>query len=246
MSREAHNTPSFAPRDYASHPKPDYPDYRSTILRHPKQALVVLPQTLADTTGPALGHMPLGEYDHDLIVNFSPNGESAIGERITVQGQLLDENAKPVPNALIEVWQANAGGRYRHKNDSYLAPLDPNFGGCGRCITDAQGRYSIRTIKPGPYPWPNGGNDWRPAHIHFSIFGTAFAQRLITQMYFEGDPHINICPIVQSVTDPKAVDQLVAKLDMSRSVPMDLLAYRFDLVLRGPGSTLFENKLEGN
>jgi protocatechuate 3,4-dioxygenase beta subunit len=159
---------------------------------------------------------------------------------------LLNENASPIPNALIEIWQANAGGRYRHKNDSYLAPLDPNFSGCGRCLTDDQGRYSFTTIKPGPYPWPNGGNDWRPAHIHFSIFGSSFAQRLITQMYFEGDPHIAICPIVQSINDPKAISQLTARLDMANTTPMDLRAYRFDIVLRGTGSTCFENRLEGN
>lgn len=236
----------FAPRQYEAQPAADYPDYRSTILRHPQHKLVAVPQTLADVTGPAFGQMPLGELDGDLIVNFAADGQSAIGERIVVHGQVMDEAGRPVPGALLEVWQANAGGRYRHKNDSYLAPLDPNFGGCGRCVTDADGRYSFRTIKPGPYPWPNGGNDWRPAHIHFSIFGSGFAQRLITQMYFEGDPHIKICPIVQSIADARAVDQLVARLDMANSVPMDLRAYRFDLVLRGPASTLFENKLEGN
>lgn len=236
----------IAARNETGQPVADYPDYRSTILRHPKQKLVALPQTLADTTGPAFGHMPLGEHDGDMIVNYAAPGEMALGERITVHGALLDEAAKPVAGALIEVWQANAGGRYRHKNDGYMAPLDPNFGGCGRCITDENGHYSFRTIRPGPYPWPNGGNDWRPAHIHFSIFGTCFAQRLITQMYFEGDPHIAICPIVQSIGDERAVDQLVARLDMANSTPMDNLAYRFDIVLRGPGSTLFENKLEGN
>jgi protocatechuate 3,4-dioxygenase beta subunit len=184
--------------------------------------------------------MDLGDKDHDLIINYASTGKSAIGERIVVRGKVLDESGKPVSNALIEVWQANAGGRYRHKNDSYLAPLDPNFGGCGRCLTDSDGNYSFRTIKPGPYPWPNGGNDWRPAHIHFSIFGQAFAQRLITQMYFEGDPHVGICPIVQSIGDGRAIEQLVARLDMAHSVPMDLRAYRFDIVLRGPDATMFE------
>lgn len=240
------NSKRFASRDHSGQPKADYPDYRSTILRHPKHKLVASPQSLADVSGPAFGQMELGQNDHDMIINYAKSGESAIGERIVVHGQVLDEDARPVPNALIEVWQANAGGRYRHKNDAYLAPLDPNFGGCGRCVTDKEGRYSFRTIRPGPYPWPNGGNDWRPAHIHFSIFGSGFAQRLITQMYFEGDPHIAICPIVQSIQDARAVDQLVARLDMSNSIPMDLLAFRFDIILRGHGSTLFENKLEGN
>ena len=236
----------IAARNPDAHPVADYPDYRSTILRHPKQNLVVLPQTIADTSGPAFGQMPLGEFDDDMIVNFAQPGESAIGERIMVHGRVLDEAARPVPNALVEVWQANAGGRYRHKKDAYLAPLDPNFGGCGRCVTDEDGNYSFKTIRPGPYPWPNGGNDWRPAHIHFSIFGSGFAHRLITQMYFEGDPHIAICPIVHSIADARAVDQLVARLDMANTVPMDLRAYRFDMVLRGPGSTYFENKKEGN
>lgn len=235
-----------APRNASTQPLPDYPDYRSTILRHPKQKLVALPQTLAETTGPAFGHSLLGELDHDLITNFARDGHSAIGERIEVHGRVLDEAGRPVANALVEVWQANAGGRYRHKNDAYLAPLDPDFGGCGRCMTDEMGRYVFRTIRPGPYPWPNGGNDWRPAHIHFSVFGMSFSQRLITQMYFEGDPHIDICPIVQSIPDKGAIDQLVARLDMAASRPMDLRSYRFDIVLRGPGSTVFENRLEGN
>ena len=237
---------SIAARKSGSQPVADYPDYRSTILRHPKHKLIALPQTMADMSGPAFGDMALGELDDNLILNFAKPGELPIGERIMVSGTLMDEAAKPVPNALIEVWQANSGGRYRHKNDTYLAPLDPNFGGCGRCITDHEGRYSFKTIKPGPYPWPNGGNDWRPAHIHFSVFGSGFAHRLITQMYFEGDPHIKICPIVQSISDERAIDQLVARLDMANTIPLDLRAYRFDLVLRGPGSTVFENKLEGN
>jgi protocatechuate 3,4-dioxygenase beta subunit len=236
----------YSARDFSGQPEIDYPDYRSTILRHPSHNLIVLPQSMADVTSPVFGQLDLGVNDSDLIINYASSGASAIGERICVHGRALDEAGRPVVNALIEVWQANAGGRYRHKNDSYLAPLDDNFGGCGRCITDADGYYHFRTIKPGPYPWPNGGNDWRPAHIHFSIFGSGFAQRLITQMYFEGDPHIAICPIVQTIKDPRAIDQLVARLDMAHSIPMDLRAYRFDLVLRGPNSTLFENKLEGN
>ena len=162
-----------------------------------------------------------------------------------VHGRVLDDAGRPAPNVLVEVWQANAGGRYRHKKDGYLAPLDPNFGGCGRMITDTEGGYSFRTVQPGPYPWPNGGNDWRPAHIHFSVFGNGFAQRLITQMYFEGDPHISLCPIVQTVNDPKAIDQLTARLDMGATVPMDIRAYRFDIVLRGRHQTMFENRPEG-
>jgi protocatechuate 3,4-dioxygenase beta subunit len=151
-----------------------------------------------------------------------------------------------VPNTLVEFWQANAGGRYRHKKDTYLAPIDPNFGGCGRALTDADGTYHFRTVKPGAYPWRNWVNNWRPAHIHFSVFGTGFAQRLITQMYFEGDPLIPHCPILASIPDRDALDQLIAPLDLNASIPLDSLAYKFDIVLRGRRSTLFENRLEGN
>jgi protocatechuate 3,4-dioxygenase, beta subunit len=163
-----------------------------------------------------------------------------------VHGRVLDENGRGVPNTLVEIWQANAGGRYRHKKDSYLAPIDPNFGGCGRTITDDQGYYYFRTVKPGAYPWRNWVNNWRPAHIHVSVFGTAFSQRLITQMYFEGDPLIAKCPIVQTIPDQRARDQLIAPLDLNAAVPLDCLAYKFDIVLRGRRSTLFENRLEGN
>jgi protocatechuate 3,4-dioxygenase beta subunit len=159
---------------------------------------------------------------------------------------VADDAGRGVPGALVEVWQANAGGRYRHVRDGYRAPLDPNFGGCGRCLTDAEGRYAFRTIMPGAYPWPNGVNDWRPAHIHFSVFGHGFAQRLITQMYFEGDPSIPLCPIVGTVPDPVGVDMMTAKLDMDATVPFDARAWRFDIVLRGRRSTPFENRPEGN
>lgn len=236
---------AFAPRDLNRHPPALTPAYRSSILRSPKLPLLAVLQTLGDVTGPAFGDMPVGEHDADLILNHARPGEMPIGERIEVFGFVLDEAARPVPNVLVEVWQANAGGRYRHKNDGYLAPLDPNFGGCGRFLTGDDGRYSFRTIRPGPYPWPNGGNDWRPAHIHFSVFGTGFAQRLITQMYFEGDPHIPLCPIVNTIPDQAAIDQLTARLDMERTIPMDIRAFRFDIVLRGQRATFFENAKEG-
>ena len=151
-----------------------------------------------------------------------------------------------VPNTLVEIWQANAGGRYRHKKDMYLAPIDPNFGGCGRTMTDEDGYYFFRTVKPGAYPWRNWVNSWRPAHVHVSVFGTAFAQRLITQLYFEGDPLIKKCAIVNTIPDQDAIDGLIAPLDMNAGVPLDCLAYKFDIVLRGRRSTLFENRLEGN
>lgn len=237
---------AYFPRDRNWHPKPLTPDYKTSVLRSPQKPLISFGNSLSETTGPVFGHNDLGELDSDLIQNYARSGESALGERIIVHGRVLDESGRPVPQVLIEVWQANAGGRYRHKKDGYLAPLDPNFGGCGRALSDDNGYYAFRTIKPGPYPWPNGVNDWRPAHIHFSLFGSGFAQRLITQMYFEGDPHIALCPIVNTINDPQAIDMLTAKLDMNNTIPMNARAYRFDLVLRGRRSTLFENRLEGN
>ncbi|MDP3527401.1 MAG: protocatechuate 3,4-dioxygenase subunit beta, partial [Hoeflea sp.] len=179
---------NFFPRDRSWHPKALTPDYKTSVLRSPSRPLVAFGNSLSETTGPAFGHDLLGPLDNDLVLNFAQAGMSAIGERIIVEGRVLDERGQPVSGVLVEFWQANAGGRYRHKKDGYLAPLDPNFGGCGRTISGEDGAYAFRTIRPGPYPWPNGPNDWRPAHIHFSVFGHGFAQRLITQMYFEGDP----------------------------------------------------------
>ncbi|QRM53949.1 protocatechuate 3,4-dioxygenase subunit beta [Sinorhizobium sp. BG8] len=239
-------TGAFFPRDRSWHPPGLTPGYKTSVLRSPQKALLSLDGTISEITGPVFGHSLLGELDNDLIHNYAKPGESAIGERIIVHGRVLDERSRPVPGALLEFWQANAGGRYRHKKESYLAALDPNFGGCGRTITDENGYYAFRTIKPGPYPWPNGVNDWRPAHIHFSVFGHGFAQRLITQMYFEGDPMIWKCPIVATIPDRAAVEQLVAPLDWASTIPMDARAYKFDIVLRGRRSTLFENRLEGN
>ncbi|WP_179379394.1 protocatechuate 3,4-dioxygenase subunit beta [Jannaschia marina] len=222
------------------HPPADASAYRSTALRSPRHAPIQLPSTASEETGPVFGHDLIGPTDADLTRNFGPGG--AIGEQIIVTGHLRDEGGRPVPQALIEIWQANAGGRYRHRNDGYTAPLDPGFGGCGRCLTDAQGAYAFRTIRPGAYPWPNGGNDWRPAHIHFSVFGAAFGQRLVTQMYFEGDPHIALCPIVQSVPDARAIDRLTARLDMDATIPFDARAWRFDITLRGLDATPFEGR----
>jgi protocatechuate 3,4-dioxygenase beta subunit len=236
----------FYQRDRAWHPPAFTPGYKSTALRSPKYPLLALGQTASELNGPTFGHALLGELDNDLIRNYSQDGGDAIGQRLVVYGQVIDENGRPQAGTLVEFWQANAAGRYRHKREGYLAPLDPNFGGCGRAVTDANGFYRFRTVKPGAYPWPNGGNDWRPAHIHFSVFGHAFAQRLITQMYFEGDPMIWQCPIVGSVVDKAAIEQLIARLDRHATTPMDSLAYRFDIVLRGRRSTLFENKPEGN
>ena len=235
----------FPPRDRYWPPPALHQPYKSSRLRSPKQAPLQFPTTPGEEIGPTFGHSLLGPLDNDLITNFAQPGEMALGPRLIVHGTLRDETGRGVPGALIEVWQANAGGRYRHKKEGYLAPLDPNFGGCGRMITDAQGHYRFTTVQPGPYPWPNGPNDWRPAHIHFSVFGPAFAQRLITQMYFAGDPLIPLCPIVGSIPSAAAVDALTARLDMDATQPMDSLAYRFDITLRGPTQTHFENKPEG-
>ncbi|HVW56456.1 MAG TPA: protocatechuate 3,4-dioxygenase subunit beta [Rhizobiaceae bacterium] len=239
-------TGSFFQRDRNWHPPAFAPGYKTTVLRSPQKALLSLDNTISEITGPVFGHSILGELDNDLIHNFAKPGESAIGERIIVYGRVLDERGKAVPGALVEFWQANAGGRYRHKKEGYMAALDPNFGGCGRTITDEDGFYTFRTVRPGAYPWPNGPNDWRPAHIHFSLFGHGFAQRLITQMYFEGDPMIWKCPIVNTIRDRAAVEQLIAVLDMEATIPMDARAYKFDIVLRGRRSTFFENRREGN
>ena len=236
----------FFARDRRWQPEALTPQYKTSVVRSPSRALLSMPQTLSEITGPVFGHTMIGPLDNDLILNFATSGESAIGPRIIVYGRVLDENGRGIPHTLLEFWQANAGGRYRHAKEGYRAPLDPNFGGCGRCITGPDGSYEFRTVQPGPYPWPNRGNDWRPAHIHFSLFGQGFAQRLITQMYFEGDPMIWKCPIVDAVPHRKGIESLIALLDMDSTVPMDARAYKFDMVLRGKRSTLFENKPEGN
>lgn len=237
---------AFYPRDRAWHPPALTPNYKSTVLRSPKRVLLSFNATKSELTGPVFGHGILGPLDNDLIQNFSQGSGEAIGQRLRIYGQVLDENARPVRGTLIEIWQANAGGRYRHKRERYKAALDPNFGGCGRTITDDNGFYHFHTIKPGAYPWPNGGNDWRPAHIHFSLFGHAFLQRLITQMYFEGDPMIRQDAVAMSIPDSAAVERLVARLNRENTTPMDALAYRFDIILRGRQSTIFENRMEGN
>ncbi|SFZ84767.1 protocatechuate 3,4-dioxygenase beta subunit [Devosia enhydra] len=244
------NTPpetgAFLPRDRNWHPPAFTPTYKTSVVRAPQKALISFDNSLSEVTGPRFGHNLIGPNDNDLIINFARPGEMAIGQRIIVHGRVLDERGRPVPGVLVEYWQANAGGRYRHKKEGYQAALDPNFGGCGRSITAEDGSYWFRTVKPGAYPWPNGVNDWRPAHIHFSVFGSGFAQRLITQMYFEGDPMLKLCPIVNTIADPAAIEALVAPLDMSNTVPMDARAYKFDIILRGRRSTPFENRREGN
>lgn len=234
----------YKPRDRTIHPPAFAPEYKTSVLRSPRKPLLSLQQSLSELTGPVFGHGDIDPLDNDLLLNGRVDGEP-IGERILVHGTVRDENGRPVPNALLEVWQANAGGKYRHVNDNYIAAPDRNFIGCGRCLADANGWYIFRTIKPGPYPWRNGLDDWRPAHIHFSIFGQAFVTRLITQMYFQGDPLLPLCPIYNAIPDRGARERLVAPLDHDASAPLDSLAYRFDIVLRGRKATFFENRPEG-
>jgi protocatechuate 3,4-dioxygenase beta subunit len=225
------------------HPPALTPGYKTSVLRSPRMAMISLQNSLSEITAPVFSKSELGPLDHDLIMNYAKTG-LPIGERIIVHGYVLDEFARPVPNALVEVWQCNAGGRYRHKKDTYIAPVDPNFGGCGRVLSDRNGYYFYRTIKPGPYPWRNRVNEWRPAHIHYSISGSGWVQRLITQMYFEGDPLIAGCPILKTIRDETAVRALIAPQDRNAFVQLDSRAYRFDIVLRGARATLFENAVQ--
>jgi len=208
-----------------------HPDYLATRLRAPAKPLVIRPETLSELTGPAFGDGAVEEGDADLA------RAEPIGERIVVSGRLEGGDGRPVPNALVEIWQANSAGRYFHKHDRHPAPLDPNFSGAGRCLTDSEGRYRFVTVKPGAYPWGNHPNAWRPAHIHFSVFGRAFTQRLVTQMYFPGDPLHAADPIFNSIRDPAARDLLVSRFDWETTTPEWALGYRFDIVL---GSSPFE------
>lgn len=214
-----------------THPPLDYPPYKSTALRHPSQPLVYLPQSITEITGPALQtSLDIGPGDADLTTQH--DGEP-IGERIIVFGRVFDTEGKPLSDTLIEIWQANAAGRYRHRWDNWPAPLDPNFSGAGRCVTDGQGRYRFQTIKPGPYPWGNHHNAWRPAHIHFSLLGRAFAQRLVTQMYFPGDPLLAVDPIFNSVRDERARQRMVSTFDWVTTEEQWALGYHFDVVVGG-------------
>jgi protocatechuate 3,4-dioxygenase, beta subunit len=211
--------------------------YRSTHRRAPRQPLIRLPHTISELTGPLYGHNPIGETDNDLTRHFPDPPQ---GERIIVAGRILDEDGRGVPNALVEIWQANAAGRYLHSRDNHPAPLDPNFIGAGRVLTDAEGTYRFVTIKPGAYPWRNHHNAWRPAHIHFSLFGSGLLSRLITQMYFPSDPLMPLDPILNSIPDRDAQARLVSAFDISITEPEWALGYRFDIVLRGRCATPFE------
>jgi protocatechuate 3,4-dioxygenase, beta subunit len=232
----------YGPPDRLAHPSLDWPAYNSTRLRAPKRPLVALPHFLGEVTGPVLGEDRIGPLDHDLTRQHE--GEP-LGERIIVHGRVLDGSGRPLPNTLVEVWQANAAGRYRHQGDQHPAPLDPNFSGAGRVLTGSDGTYRFITVKPGAYPWGNHHNAWRPAHIHFSLFGVAFVQRLVTQMYFPGDPLFGQDPIFNSVRDEKARGRMISSFDLDETVPEWALAYRFDIILRGPESIPFEDEEDG-
>ena len=215
-------------------PRLDFPPYRSSLLRYPTKALQHADPEGCELVAPVFGHSDVDPIETDLTIQ---DGGQPIGERMTLHGRLLDGDGHPVRRQLLEIWQANAAGRYVHKGDQHLAPIDPHFTGVGRCLTDQEGRYTFTTIKPGPYPWRNHHNAWRPAHIHFSLFGTDFTQRMITQMYFPGDPLFALDPIYQSITDQKARDRLVATYDHDLSSHEWSMGYRWDIVLTGRHAT---------
>lgn len=233
--------PRVAPyrrHDPATQPPRRYEPYQATIRRAPRKPLIILPHTLSEITGPVYGQEPIGPVDNDLTRQHP--GEP-LGERIIVTGRVLDDAGRAIPNTLLEIWQANAAGRYHHHQDNHAAPLDPNFTGAGRTLTDDQGRYRFVTIKPGAYPWKNYVNAWRPAHIHFSLFGSAFATRLVTQMYFPGDPLLPFDPISQSIPDEQARKRLIANFDPSATQLEWALGFQFDIILRGREATPFES-----
>ncbi|MBM3531686.1 MAG: protocatechuate 3,4-dioxygenase subunit beta [Alphaproteobacteria bacterium] len=224
----------YRPIPQGTHPPNDFVEYGSTKLRHPKQAPVSIPQTLSEITGPVSGFERFGPVEIDLTMQHEAPAQ---GERIIIEGRVLDEDGKPIPHTLVELWQANAAGRYRHDADQHDAPLDPNFSGAGRAVTDAEGRYRFVTIKPGAYPWRNHANAWRPAHLHFSLFGPSFLTRLVTQMYFPGDPLLRHDPIFNSLSDEAARARMIAAFDFSLAKPEWALGYRFDMILRGRHAT---------
>ena len=227
-------------RDWSVQPSYLYPPYKSTVLRAPTKPLVPLKHTLSELTGPVYGHDVILEHDNDLTMNARKNGEP-MGERIVVAGKVTDEAGRPIRNTLVEIWQANAAGRYIHKVDQHNAPLDPNFFGGGRCLTDKEGNYKFYTIKPGAYPWGNHPNAWRPNHIHFSLFGEQITSRLVTQMYFPGDPLLDLDPVFQGVP-VKYRYLLISQFELDLTEQDFALGYRFDIVLRGRNETPFETK----
>jgi protocatechuate 3,4-dioxygenase beta subunit len=230
---------TFTPRDWKGSPHYVDEGYKSTGLRGPKKPLIALPQGAGEVTGPAFGREWIGPLGTDLTRNGRANGEP-LGERIIVAGRVLDEYGRPLSNTLVEIWQANAAGRYVHRRDQHNAPLDPNFLGAGHAVTDAEGRYRFLSVKPGSYSWQNHYNAWRPNHIHFSLFGRGFASRLVTQMYFPGDPLLAYDPIYQSVP-AGARERLISRFDLDLTEPEYALGFAFDIVLRGRDETPFED-----
>jgi len=218
-------------------PRLDYPPYRSSVLRHPTKDLHHADPESVERWAPCFGNRDVDPLESDLTIVHACE---PLGERIIVTGRVVDGDGRPVRRQLVEIWQANAGGRYVHKRDQHPAPLDPNFTGAGRCLTDEDGWYRFVTIKPGPYPWRNHLNAWRPAHIHFSLFGTDFTQRLVTQMYFPGDPLLALDPIYQSIADPNFRERLVSTYDHDVTIPEWALGYRWDIVLTGSTQAYFE------
>jgi len=230
---------AYRPIGVGTQPNHLHPPYVSSIKRSPTKPLIQIPYTLSEVTGPSFESRLVSPAASDLT--HQQHGDP-LGERIIVSGRVLDEDDRLLSNTLIEIWQANAAGRYAHEWDQHDAPLDPNFTGCGRAITDSEGRYRFVTIRPGEYPWRNHYNAWRPAHIHFSLFGPAFATRLVTQMYFPGDPLLPVDPVFQCTADEKARNRLISVFDLETTMPMHALGYRFDIVLRGRDATPMEDK----
>jgi protocatechuate 3,4-dioxygenase, beta subunit len=235
MNRVAGYRPPYP----GTQPEHLHPPYVSSIKRAPTKPLVPIPYTLSEITGPQFEPAIVNPKASDLT---RAHGGEAVGERIVVTGRVLDENSRPLANTLIEIWQANSAGRYQHEVDQHDAPLDPNFAGAGQAITDSEGRYRFLTIRPGEYPWRNHYNAWRPAHIHFSLFGPAFSTRLVTQMFFQGDPLIPFDPIFNCTADEKARNRLIAQFDWEHTMHEYALGYRFDIILRGREATPMEDE----
>ena len=227
----------YAPLPPGTQPNYLHPAYISSIKRAPTLPLVRIPQTLSELSGPLFIAKGVSVKLCDLTTQ---HGGSPLGEKIIVSGRVLDEYGRPIRRSLVEVWQANSAGRYAHVNDAHDAPLDPNFTGCGATFTDDEGRYRFVTIRPGCYPWRNHQNAWRPAHIHFSLFGPAFATRLVTQMYFPGDPLLSVDPIFNSTADESARQRLISVFDWETTIPETALGFRFDIILRGRDETPME------
>ena len=239
MSHEATDRPAGYRRDHhESDPPWLSPDLKATRLRAPRQPLVSLTHTLSEVTGPVFSHNTVQEHEKDLTTQLE---EAPIGQRIILSGRVRDSDGRPVPNALLEIWQANSAGRYTHKWDTYEAPIDPNFSGVGRCLTDDAGTYRFVTIKPGPYPFANHFNAWRPAHIHFSVSGRGFVTRMVTQMYFPGDRLLTQDPVFNSIPDAKGRQRLICHFDLDATVADWANAYIFDIVLRGREATPMED-----